>query len=400
VDVEKVTEKLLNNNFRRAEITVIHNSKLGIQNSVWLMFFLLLSQTVYAGQLSLGAEYLDWTTNYTTPFNGSEFWAPLSLNFKLNKDISVYGQTEFGNGSYTDSVAGTETIDLTNFSDTVVGGEFSFQSFGHPSLLNIGLNLPTGDPTWETKQINSNIPIEFVDSRYRGRGFGADVLYGLSLPAGGGEFGAAVGYLYGGAFNPSYGGAPITQLKLGDSAFLSLNHVQPFSGNQTEIIRLSAYYSLPTVNGAQNLYQIGPNLNASYSWLNPAAFSFEVGAQYWMPGQITDSAGNWAPETNAYYGPRFYFNPAYSFGDFNLAGRLKYILANGYSQSDPSYDGGGFLGGLQPSYNFKLDSASNLNVYAEYDYVAWLNGALDANDNRTNVIYNLWTFGATYQVKL
>ncbi len=374
--------------------------RIGMRNSVWLILFLLVSQTVCAGQLSLGGEFVGWSANYQAPANdsGYEWWAPLSVNFKLDPDFSVYGQTEFGSGSYTDPISGT--ANLTDFSDTVIGGELHFQSFALPSMLSIGLNLPTGDPTWETKQITASIPTELVDSRYRGRGFGTSAFYGLSFPSGGGEFGAAAGYMYAGAFNPSYGGAPINNLKIGDSAFLALNHVQPSTGNQSEIIRLSAYYSLPSQNAGQNLYQLGANFNASYSWSNPSALSFEVGAQYWMAGQIAGSTGNWTPESNAYFGPRLYFDPSYSFGDFNVAGRLKYVLANGNSQGSPYYDGGGFLGGIEPSYKLGLDASSDIKVYGSFDYVAWLNGAFDINNNRTNVIYNLWTFGATYEVKL
>lgn len=355
-------------------------------------------QAALAGQLNFGAEFRDWTSNFLSPVNGWELFAPLSLNFKANPDMNLYGQTEFGNGNYTDPISGTQT--LTNFSDTVIGGELHFQSFGLPAMLNVGLNLPTGNPTWEAKQIAASIPTEFVDSYYRGRGFGISALYGLSFPSGSGEYGMAAGYMYSGAFNPSYSVFPISNLKLGDSVFLALNHVQPYSGDQSEIIRLSAYYSLPTLNGSTNIYQLGTNFNASYSWVNPAAFSFEIGAQYWMAGQVADANGNWTPEAHAFFGPRLYVTPSYSFGDLNIAGHLKFVLPNNYDQSNFSYDGGGFLGGLEPSYVLKLDGSSDLKVTGSFDYIAWLNGAFDVHKNRANVIYNLWTFGTTYEVKL
>lgn len=373
--------------------------------------FLLLGITVFAsagfcspvtaGQLSWGAEYVGWSSNFSTPFNGWELWVPLSLNLKLDPALSLYGQSEFGNGNYTDSSNGTETIHLTNFSDTVVGGEYRFQSFSLPSMLNVGFNLPTGDSTWEAKQISADIPTEFLDSRYRGRGFGVNALYGLSFPSGSGEFGAAAGYLYSGAFNPSYGaGVQASQLKVGDSVFISVNHVQSYTGDQKEIIRLSSFITLPTQNNGQNIYQLGPNFNASYSWVDPRSLSFEAGVQYWLAGQMPDANGNLIAEPHPYYGPRLYLAPSYSFGDFTLAGLVKYIFSNGYSTSDGFYDGGGIRAGIDPSYRLKLDNSSDLKINASFDDILWMNGGYDANFNRTNVNYNLWVFGATYELKL
>lgn len=352
-----------------------------------------------AGQLTLGAEYRTWDSNYSPSVNGSEIWVPFSMNFKLGQDFNVYGQTEFGNGNYVDPILGNQN--LTALSDTVIGGELHFESFSVPAMINVGLNLPTGDPTWEAKQIPASIPTEFLDSYYRGRGFGVSALYGLSFPSGnGGEFGAGVGYMYAGAFNPSYANLPYSNLKLGDSVFIALNHVQSYKGNQSETIRLSAYYSLPTLNGGTDVYQLGTNFNASYSWVNPVDFSFEIGAQYWMAGQIADANGNWTPEPNAFYGPRFYLNPSYSFGDLSIGGTLKFVLPNNYSKSDASYDGGGLLAGLGPSYLVKLDSSSDLKISAAYDYVAWLSVLGTDGSRDANAIYDLWTFGATYEVKL
>lgn len=382
-------------------LSEIQNLKFKIKNSVWLAVFLLASQTAFADQdqLSLGGEFDGWSTNYISTVGGSELWFPLSLNFKLDPGMSLYGETEFGNGNYT---YGAQTTNLTNFSDTVIGTELHFKSFGLPALLNVGFNLPTGDPTWETKQIPANIPAEFVDSRYRGRGFGVDALYALAFPSGSAEWGMGMGYMYGGAFNPSYGGSPVTQLTLGDSLFFTLNHVQPFADNQSEIIRFSVYDTMPSQSGSQDIYQLGLNLNASYSWVNPSAFSFDLGVQYWFAGQMEDAnnPASLVPETNAYYGPRFYFDPSYSFGDLNLAVNLKYVLPNGYSLGNASYDGGGLLAGLTPSLPLRLDPSSDLRISAAYDYIAWLNAAQDINGKATNVIYNLWTFGMTYEVKL
>ncbi len=367
-----------------------------------LMSFLALAPAG-AGELNLGVQFDSWTSNYVSPFNGWEILTPLSVSFKPVSDVSLYGQAEFGNGSYTDSVGSAETRNLTALSDTVVGGEFHFKSFSLPSLLNVALNLPTGDSTWEAKQVASNIPTEFIDSRYRGRGFGASALYGLSFPTGSGEFGAAAGYLYSGVFNPSYAqNVPQTDLKLGDSVFLALNHVQAYADNQVETFRLSSYFSLPTQGNGANLLQVGANFNASYGWSNPKAFSLEVGAQAWLPSKRLDSNQQFTTEPHNSFGPRFYVSPSYSFGDFALTGQVKAILPNDYAPGDPSYlyDGGGWLYELEPSYRIKLDGVSSLRIFAAFDYVAWENMGQAADGSRVKVIYNLWTLGTHYEVKL
>ncbi|HEY5037445.1 MAG TPA: hypothetical protein VIJ93_00065 [bacterium] len=363
-----------------------------------------LSASAFAGQLNLGVQYDGWNSNYLQPFNGWEVLAPFSLAFDLDKGIGIYAQTEFASGHYTDSLgAATETLNLNSLSDSVIGTEISFKSFSLPSILNIGVNIPTGDSTWEGKQLASNIPTEFVDSRYRGRGFGVSGFYGLSLPAGTGEFGVATGYLYSGAFIPALGLGPASQnLKMGDSIFLALNHVQPFSSDQNETIRLSAFYFLTTQQGGQNSIQMGPNINASYSWSNPSALSFEVGAQAYLPGQRVDNNGNFGPEPHYSYGPRFYVSPSYAFGDFTLGGMVKYVMPNGYAVTDAFYAAcyPGFLFGLDPSYRLKLDSDSALKFTASYDYIIAQNAGVDNTGALTNVIYGYWTFGTSYEIKL
>jgi len=356
----------------------------------------------FSGQLSLGVQYGGWNSDYVQPFNGWEVLAPFSLSFDLDKDFGIYAQTEFMSGSYTDSLGGTtETVKLSNLTDSVIGTEINFKSFSLPSMLNIGVNIPTGDPTWETKQLASNIPTEFVDSRYRGRGFGVSGLYGISFPTGDAEFAAAAGYQYPGAYNPSIGATP-EDLKLGDSIFLSLNHVQPYSSDQNEIIRLSAFYFLSTQQSGQNSFRMGPNINASYSWSNPSALSFEVGAQGYLPGQRVDNNGNFGPEPHYSYGPRFYLSPSYAFGDFTLGGLVKYVMPNGYATSDTLYAVcyPGFLFGLNPSYKLKLDSDSDLKFTASYDYIIAQNAGVDSTGALTNVTYNYWTFGTNYEIKL
>ncbi len=348
------------------------------------------------GSLDFGVQGVGWSSNSPLPDNGWEFLTPLTLSAIPWKGGKIYAQTEYAAGNYTDSQDGTETLALRHFSDTVVGLETDFKSFNLPSLLSVGINIPTGDSSWETQQTYSIVPTEFIDSDYRGRGFGTNLLYGISLQAGGEQYGVAAGYMYTGAFNPYYGqiGTPAEQLKLGDSVFLSLNRLQDRGNGQSDIIRFSAFYFLPTQIDGSNLLTMGPNLNASYGWSNPKALSIEGGVQYFLPTQMVGSGSGDS------LGTRFYLTPSYSFGDFSVLARAKYILANNYPTTNFFYDGGGLLLGLEPSYQLKLDASSHLKFSAGYDYVVWQNAEVDQLLTRVNVDYGHWTFATHYEVDL
>ncbi len=374
----------------------------------------LLVLPVQAGQFSIGAIYDGWNSNYLTPLTGlntnqgSEFWVPMALNLNLEKGFQVYGQGSFATASYIfppDQSGANETLNLTNLTDSVLGTEIQFKSFGYSSLLNVSINLPTGDPTWETKQIVAIIPTEFMDYRYRGRGFGFNGLYGISFPMGKSSIGAGVGYLHSGSFDAT--GDSTAPLQLGDTMFLAFNFVQPGTGGYKEIARLSGYYSFTTQIAGVNEFQLGTNVNASYSWINPHALSVDLGAQFFLPSQRLSTDNVLTTESNNYYAPRFYVAPSYSFGDINLSAQVKYILPNDYPDTfsgsgvNPMYFGGGWLFGIGPSWKAALDDKSSLNFYGAYDYIVQNNANIDSTGTTlVNATYNYWIIGTNYQINL
>jgi hypothetical protein len=381
-----------------------------------LLSLSLLGWTLHAdaGQLSMGFIYDGWNSNYLTPQTalptneGSEIWVPVALNLNLDKGFQVYGQGMFASGSYTyppDQSGANTTLDLTNLTDTVVGGEIQFKSFGLSSLLNISLNLPTGDSTWEAKQIVAIIPTEFLDYRYRGRGFGVNALYGISFPAGKDSFGAGIGYLHSGPFDTMEGDSA-SELQLGDTLFLALNYVQPGKGGYKEVARLSCYYSLTTQIDGVDDFQLGTNLNASYGWVNPQGLSVETGAQYFFSSSRLE--GNvLTTEPDNYYGPRLYLAPSYSFGDIKLSAQAKYVFANAYPDTfsssgvAPLYFGGGWVLGVGPSWKLVLDDKSSLNFFGAYDYIVQNNANIDSTGTSlVNAVFNYWTLGTNYQIEL
>lgn len=366
-----------------------------------LVFFLTASLWAdSSGQISVGAQFDGWSANSTAPFNGYEILVPFNLNYQVDKDCSFYGQTAFADGSYTDSVAGTETLNLTALTDSVVGSELHFNSFGVASLADVAVNIPTGDASWEVKEEASNIPTEFLDSRYQGRGLGLSALYGVAFPDGKVEWGTAVGYYYSGALNPDYGAVPAGE-KLGDSFFVALNRVESFPGNQSSVFRLSGLYFLTTqVSGVDN-FRMGPNLNASYAFHDPQGLSYEIGGQFFFPAARL-YGGALSTEPFDSLGQRLYLAPSLVLGDWTFAGMVKYILPNGYSPSDASglYDGGGFLFGLTPTYTLALGPQSDLELSAGYDFIIHHDAGYDFGGARLDLDYSYGTLGATYVVKL
>jgi hypothetical protein len=365
---------------------------------------LLVGNAWAAGQLSIGASYDGWNSNYVSPSkdSGWEVFTPVSLGLSLDPQLGVYVQGEFATANYisTSGTAGNTTvsnISLTNVSDTVLGGKYTFNSFGLKSVFEAAVNIPSGDPSWEDKAQLSEPPVQFIDDRYTGRGLGLSGFYGLSLPDGRGEYSVGAGYLYAGAFNPNFN--QVTNEKLGDAVFLAVNRVTPFQNDENEIFRVSAYQSFPTYESGQNIFQLGTNFNASYNWSNPKALSFEVGGQVYLP-----SSYNGTTESHNSNGPRVYASSTYAFDDLALTGRAKYIFQNDYPTTDPlaqnSDGGGGWQLGFEPSYRFRMDDSSFLRISGSIDYIYANNYGQDANANLTSVTYLFWAAHTEYVWKL
>jgi len=349
-----------------------------------------------AGEISLGVQYDNYTTNYTAAnVGGSELMIPFSAYYNVDHNWGIYGQALFVNGNYTDG----STLNLSDLSDSVVGSDLHFASFGLLSVVNVALNLPTGNQTWEEQQAAfNNIPTEFIDTRYRGRGFGASAFYGLSAQDGKTtQLGAGLGYLFSGAFNQFEGSAGVT---LGDSVFLALNRVEAFAGNKTSTFRLEGMAFLPTQTSGKTVFQMGPNFDASYNFTDPSGFSYEIGGQFFTPaGRPATLGGPVITEPHNTFAPRLYVAPSLAFGNLIVSGIVKYIFPNDYSGSNSYYDGGGVLVGLNPVLTAPLDSVSSLKFNAGYDFVIHHNAYGEPADP-ADVDYSFWSVGTNYEIKI
>ncbi len=347
--------------------------------------------------VALGGQYDAWDSNQEPAYDGWEAWVPFSVSFVQPQQFNIYAQTQFSHGVYNNSGI-PSNYTLENLGDTQLGGEVDFKTFNMPSALLLSMNLPTGDTTWETKDSSSIVPTEFIDSRYQGRGFGLSAMYAFSAPIYDGSYGLALGYLYSGAFNPSFGAASGQDVKLGDTLFVSTNRSWTHSPDEHDVLQASLYYFLPTQEGGANSLQMGPNLNLSYAWENPHGFSWDMGGQYYFPGWQVQPDGSFTPVAHNQFGPRFFLDAGYAIGDFSLSAHSKYILANDYPVSDPSnkYDGGGYLVGGGPSLLIHFAKDFSVNLSGSYDYIDAI-GLANASP-RQDVKFNQWGCGTDFEI--
>jgi hypothetical protein len=376
------------------------------------LLFFLAGGTVHAdyqGLVTFGPLYSGWNAvNTIGPYGGFDLLTPLNVSYAPNSKWNLYGQTAFADGQYTDSLYQTETQYLYALTQTVLGSQLCFTSFGLPSMAELDLTIPTGDPTWETKEIAASVPIIFINSRYADEGWGVSGLYALTFPdTKSVTFGAAAGYTYAGPYYPDYGALLDTQFKIGDSYFLAFNRVESFPGQKSSTFRFAAMAFQPTLENGLTDFQLGPNFTASYSFYDPAGFSWGVGgliytlAQRYYPNSSGLTVYGFEPYGSS--GQQFYVTPSYAFGNFTLGGMAKFVTADGYPLWDASglYDGGGWLFALNPAYFVPLDKGSALNFSGGVDYILAHNAAYDPYTAQpVDVRYWFWTLTALYEFKI
>jgi hypothetical protein len=189
---------------------------------------------------------------------------------------------------------------------------------------------------------------------------------------------------------------------------MGINFVQPGTGGYKEIARLSAYYSMQSQDAEEGVqFQLGTNMIASYSWVNPTGLSLALGAQYFFPSDRLDDNNNLVTEADNYYAPRFFLAPSYAWGDVTWAAQVKYVLSNSYPDTfsssgiNPMYFGGGLLLGLGPTWKMELNDQSSLSFFGAYDYILQNNANVDASGSSlVNATYNYWILGTNYQINL
>lgn len=348
---------------------------------------------VQIGTLTLGASVGLWNVNYADPTNGAEFLFPVSASANLTSDIALSASTNYLVGAY--QYQGGNTLDLSDLSDTSIAVQYGFKTLDLDTVLSETVNVPTGRPSWTSQDSGTDLPTILVDPRYSAANLSFNTLFAVSVPVDSSKWGLGAGYVLNTDYN-SNGGLAVdpVDVRPGDSLYFNLNRVTPTGGNQSDIFQTSIYFSFVTTESGIPFTCPGPNINFSYAWNNPAAFSFEVGSQFYLPGQ-TAVNGVLTPDPTYSMGPRVYWKPSYVIDDLTLAGQAKYVFPNGYDSSNLNYVEGGLLLSLGPAYNLKVDGQAFLTLTASYNFIDALGGGFDAAGNRVDLLYNYYNFSAS-----
>ncbi len=348
------------------------------------------------GSFGFGENYQTWSSDFDRRFSGWECWTPLSLGLRFSPAFDLYSRSQYGTGQYTSQLGALpETEILTHFSDTKLGGDLNFRAFGADSLVSLECNLPTGDKQWETLQVAGNLPTDFVDTRYEGRAFGMSGMYAMALPWGKSRLGLAAGYQVEGAYQPDPGLSG--DLKAGDAFFVAGNRVHPLGHGKNETFRASFLVYRPTRQDGNDVFQLGPNLNLSYSRGGTKGFSYEAGSNIYTKARRNEG-GALVTEGHASLGQRFYVQPSYRYRKMKIDGSVKWVTANGYPEGESGCDGGGWLFGISPSLRIPMGRKSAWVLSTSYDHILLPHGGVDASGALVAGAYNRFTFGSSWEV--
>jgi len=346
------------------------------------------------GTLTLGSYLGLWSVNYALPTNGTEIMFPMSASVNVSSDVVISGSTNYLMGFY--QYLGADTLSLGNFSDSSLSAQFGFKTMDLDTIVSETFNVPTGNPSWSAQSASSDLPSALVDARYSAANFSFSTVYGISVPVDAAKCSLGVGYVFNANYN-SNAGLPLDPVDVqpGNSLFFNLNRVSPTGDGQSDTFQTSVYFSFVTTENSVAFTCPGPNINFSYAWSNPTAFSFELGSQFYLPGQTAVDGVLQADPTYS-SGPRLYLKPSYVIDNLTLAGQVKYLLPNGYDPSSLDYVQGGLLLSFGPSYSLKVDNQPFLTLTASYSFVDNIGGGFDDNGNRIDVLYNWFTCSASH----
>ncbi len=348
-------------------------------------------------EVEYGAVYDSWTSNFQA--SGSEVLMPFHFEFKApNGRLQVTASTAFVQGHYLqkDLGFGGSAFDGNRLTDTLLGLAYSIPLGSFSSTLALKVNLPTGDKRWEQQQLPGNIPIIFESSRYRGRGFGFDGMYGIGKQFGDWNLSAVAGYLYSSSVDSvagsqdvvDYGNYTVVGLVLGRRTASSLFRVKALDSiAQDSKIDGAPAFRVPTRTVLDLRWESGKTTR----------FLLDAGYSIYGKGKLVNT-GVYGTELNGSFGDRFYLAPALEYGAgpkvrLTTGLLLKSIAANGYDETYPLYNGGGTVVGASQGLKWKMGNNTYTSYSLGYNHITNNQAALDSTGSLTDVTYNEVTFG-------
>jgi len=365
-----------------------------------------------AGGFSIGGQFWSYSDSFRN--SGNEFYMPVSISVDPANDFSLYLQTELGVATFTysPSVPGGNSYTYVNLSDSMLGAQFKLELGAVQPFVNVGLNLPTGD--YPLGDAQDWLSAHFVDARYLVGHFGISALAGVEILDHSTGYFLRVGYMGPGVFNQTFG---LPQDNVNNSLydiatfiFSAARSESLGSGQSQEFGFWFLGYDSSKIYGYA-LYQLGPSFDFYYRLKNPQGFSLDSGVQLFQnsqSGSLTlETSGNTivqafytplATEPHNSRGPRFYLNPSLAIQDVTLAFQVTRVFPNDYPPIDLYYHGEGWLLGLGPVWRIKTGEKSAFKLSADYQKIILQNSSVDINRNLTDLLYDVFQFGAGYEV--
>jgi len=349
-------------------------------------------------ELSYGALVTAWDSNLDR--TGSEALLPVSLLWRPNSGtIQLRASSAYMMGRYRiDTPAYANSFTGERMTDTKLGLDF-YRPLGkmHFSLAISG-NLPTGDPRWETYERVGNIPIIFMPSRFRGRGWGLNTIVALGFPLSDSwSLTASGGYLVNGSVDMGIVGAD--EVNIGDSAlagFALTRHAGP------SLFRLKAITTLPgdgKVNGSVG-FAAPPATALSFRWEtgHGAHFTFLTNFDLFGKAKYVDGLGHLVTEADKSFGNRLTITPSLEYRltsrtRMSTSARFKKVFTNDVANSSGLYEAGGYMAGGEQSLKWKMSGGFSSRLSVGYDRILHKNSAYDALMQFTDVTYNVVSFG-------
>jgi len=372
-----------------------------------LLTLLAASLTVpaWAGRFEVetGCDTMSYGSNYTA--SGSEVAVPLSMRWSLSGGhLMLNAGALYMKGDYKQAALPGVNLPAAEYkanhlSDSTLGGVWQFQTGQLHNLAALQFNLPTGQAAWESNELNvptkpGNLPLEFVPSRYRGRGFGMTALCGTGLEGKHTDLGVAAGYLKSGktdlnTLQDHY------DLKSGDYFLGAMTTGAKLTGFGSLRLKLSHAWPSPSLVNSQESY-ISPaftNITLSYATGRSTCFSMDASYNLFGKTQIPDGTGGWMDESSASQGSIYQLRPSLQYPvsrslRFVTAAVWKHVDANGYDQTDERHEGGGDLLGASQEFRIRLGSQTALLLEGAYNHILNDASALSADGALTAVAYH------------
>ncbi len=354
-----------------------------------------------------GYVFNGWDSN--SLFHGSEHRIPLTYNY-ITPDFSLKLNTAFVSGDYQEDAAPAQGIaaydyNSSQFSDTTLGINWGLDMGNSVKSTFVGtLNIPTGDSRWEIAQEPGSIPYIFEPTYYHGRGWGGDLFYTLTASDPGAAYGLGIGYMSTSTYDT--GLSAENTFSPGDTVVALGTVGFKMSPSDTWGFRLAQTFPIEsTYADPADDFTVGECTILTTRWTsNMGKDKLVINLSYSFYGTPSSASPNppysLTQDPGIYFGDRLELHPILGYWagkDTMMESGLvwDWIMPNGYSFGDTSFEGGGNLLGAEQSITFQLDPSTFWSFAGLYHFIS----NDKAGIGQTTINYERYTLGTNVGFK-